>query len=230
MSNQAQRIETRVFRSAETRVRVTDEASRTIRGYGIVFNSDSAVLYERGKRFVEVIRPSAVEGVDFSTLKSMHNHSAMRLLGRIESGTMRTGVDNIGSWYEVDAPNSPTGEDVLESVRRGDTDGSSFQFTIAPGGETWSVKNGIAYREITKFESIFEMGPVSDPAYPGTADVGLSARSIELMLMVSICEDEKPEEDTPENEIPESDSMKMNEVKRALIEDQEIEAMQMAIL
>lgn len=181
MVSQAQKIETRVFRSSETRVRVSNDESRTIRGYGIVFNSDSAVLYERGKRFVEVIRPEAVRDVDFSELKCMHNHSSNRLLGRVESGTMRYGIDTTGVWYENNTPNSPTGEDVLESVRRGDTDGSSFQFVVAPGGETWSVKNGIAYREITKIESVFEMGPVSEPAYPGTAEAGLSARSLEML-------------------------------------------------
>ena len=37
------------------------------------------------------------------------------------------------------------------------------------------------------------MGPVSEPAYPGTAAAGLSARSMELLLMIKIEDKEAAE-------------------------------------
>lgn len=217
-------IETRVLRTPETRVRVINEENRTIGGYGIVFNSDSAVLYERGKKFREVIRPEAVQGVKTGRMLSMHNHKSDRLLGNTDAGTMRVITDEIGSFYETDLPNSPTGEDVLVSVRRGDTDGSSFQFVVAPDGEKWSMRDGMAYREITKFQEIHEMGPVSEPAYPGTA--GLSARSVSMLLVISVDSEEETEKEEPEEMEPETEQ---NSIQRAMQEDEELEILQMQV-
>lgn len=171
-------MERRISVSPETRARVTNEETRTIRGYGIVFNKESVDLRANGRVFREVIRPEAVRGVNLNNILSMHNHRSERLLGTTASGTMRTGVDSVGVWYEVDLPNAPTGHDVLESVRRGDTPGSSFQFDIRSDGDKWSMREGKAFREVTQFNGVYEMGPVSEPAYP---DTSISARSLEAL-------------------------------------------------
>lgn len=171
-------METRHVLYEETRAKVVNAESRTIRGYGIVFNKESVDLRAGGRVFREVIRPEAMNGIDMSRMLAMHNHDSNRLIGNVASGTMRTGIDATGVWYEVDLPNSPTGEDVLETVRRGDTQGSSFQFTIAPDGERWTMRSGKAFREVTKFGGVYEMGPVSEPAYP---DTSIGARSLEAM-------------------------------------------------
>jgi len=197
MSQNQNSMERRTYIGTETRARVTNEATRTIRGYGIVFNKESVDLRAGGRVFREVIRPEAVRNVDFSNLLSMHNHRSERLLGATASGTMRTGVDSTGVWYEVDLPNAPTGDDVLESVRRGDTPGSSFQFDIRSDGDKWSMREGKAFREVTQFNGVYEMGPVSEPAYP---DTSISARSMEaLEALETVPEDiEKPIEPNTE--------------------------------
>lgn len=196
-------MERRTYIAPETRARVTNEATRTIRGYGIVFNKESVDLRAGGRVFREVIRPEAVRNVDFSNLLSMHNHRSERLLGATASGTMRTGVDSTGVWYEVDLPNAPTGDDVLESVRRGDTPGSSFQFDIRGDGDKWSMREGKAFREVTQFNGVYEMGPVSEPAYP---DTSISARSMEaLEALENVPEDiEKPIEIIADNDADEA--------------------------
>jgi HK97 family phage prohead protease len=196
-------MEKRTYIGPETRARVTNEATRTIRGYGIVFNKESVDLRAGGRVFREVIRPEAVRNVDFSNLLSMHNHRSERLLGATASGTMRTGVDSTGVWYEVDLPNAPTGDDVLESVRRGDTPGSSFQFDIRSDGDKWSMREGKAFREVTQFNGVYEMGPVSEPAYP---DTSISARSMEaLEALETVPEDiEKPIEIIADNDADEA--------------------------
>jgi HK97 family phage prohead protease len=171
-------LETRHILHEETRAKVVNAESRTIRGYGIVFNKESVDLRAGGRVFREVIRPEAMQGIDMSRMLAMHNHDSNRLIGNAASGTMRTGVDATGVWYEVDLPDSPTGQDVFVSVQRGDTQGSSFQFTIAPDGERWSMRGGKAFREVTKFGGVYEMGPVSEPAYP---DTSIGARSLEAM-------------------------------------------------
>ena len=171
---QAPQIELRYVSGAE--VRLTAPDSRTIRGYGVVFNSESNELVAGGRRFTEIVRPESVRGIDFGALLSMHNHDRNRLLGNTRAGTMRIGTDAKGVWYETDVPASPTGDDVLESVKRGDTQDSSFQFSLAPQGDKWEMRDGRLYREILQFSGIYEMGPVSEGAYPDTT---VAKRSLE---------------------------------------------------
>ena len=185
-------METRFMVLPETQAVVVGEGSRTIRGYGIVFNRESEPLWAGGRTFREVILPEAVQGVDLRSMLSMHNHKSDRLLGNTRSGTMRVGVDSVGVWYETDLPDSPTGQDVLVSVSRRDTQGSSFQFDIKDGGDRWSIKNGMAFREVTKFNGVYEMGPVSEPAYPDTTIAKASLRSLEALTGIEGVQDKLP--------------------------------------
>ena len=208
MSQNQHSMERRTSVSPETRARVTNEDTRTIRGYGIVFNKESVDLRANGRVFREVIRPEAVRGISMENILSMHNHRSERLLGTTQSGTMRTGVDSVGVWYEVDLPNAPTGHDVLESVRRGDTPGSSFQFDIRSDGDKWSMKDGRAFREVVQFNGVYEMGPVSEPAYP---DTSISARSLEALEAL-----EAPEI------VPETEAAETEPVAVVFIDEEEV--------
>lgn len=169
MERQAQ--ENREFRYSahpDTEVRMVSPDGRTIRGYGVVFNRESRTLYAGGMPFKEVILPESVSGVPLERVLCMHNHRSERLLGATHSKTMRVGVDDIGVWYETDLPEGPTGEDVRYSVMRGDTNGSSFTFTIDDGGDDWERRDGQIFRTIKRFSGIYEMGPVSEAAYLDT--------------------------------------------------------------
>lgn len=164
-------------------VRMVNRETRTIRGYGVVFNRESQVMSTGGKKFVEKIHPEAAATIKGPML-SMHNHDDNRLLGNTRSGTMRVGVDTVGAWYEVDLPESPTGEDVSVSVARGDTDGSSFQFLVDPSKDTWTQRSdGLLEREIRGFIGVFEMGPVTNAAYLSTTvDLTVAKRSMSAAL------------------------------------------------
>lgn len=213
MSHNQSNTERRCFYHEETRAKVVNEENRTIRGYGIVFNKESVDLRAGGRVFREVIRPEAVRGVSFDNVLSMHNHRSERLLGNSRAGTLRTGVDSVGVWYEVDLPNSPTGQDVYESVKRGDTSGSSFQFDIRSDGDKWSMRDGKAFREVVKFNGVYEMGPVSEPAYP---DTSISARSLEVLI--SIKETEESEEMEGE-EMPDTEEAMKDKEKKSVGSD-----------
>ena len=160
--------ELRYCTEPEARVKVTNEGTRTIRGYGVVFNKKSHPLTMNGKRFIEVVSPEAVRNVDFSRNISLFNHNIDIPLATVESGTMRVGTDNVGVWYEADLPKSPNGDNVWEDVKRGVVRGSSFQFDTAEDGDTWEVRNGMLFRTVTQFAGIYEQGPVVNPAYPDT--------------------------------------------------------------
>lgn len=153
-----------------------------ITGYGIVFDKWSKPLVmelKTGQRvqFVEKISPEAVKGVDMANTVSMVNHSIT--LGKRSKGTMDIDVDNYGVKYSVKVPNTTIGNDAKEDIRNGNLEGSSFQFAIPRGGDSWDKSVTPFQRTINKFSLITEMGPVTYPAYPDTTAAMRSLEEVE---------------------------------------------------
>lgn len=152
---------------AITEIRVTDPASRKIGGYLARYNSPSLPLVgvRRGKQFefIETIAPGAFNGVELSDMRCMYNHK--HLLGRVSAGTMRTWVDENGLAFECDLAETNVGNDVLQSVSRGDLRECSFTFYVKK--DSWT-KGNPANRTILEIESALEGGPVDFAAYPDT--------------------------------------------------------------
>jgi HK97 family phage prohead protease len=61
-----------------------------------------------------------------------------------------------------------------ESIKRGDLDGMSFRFTVAPDGEEWSDDR--EQRTITRVSSLADICLATYPAYPA-ASVELRTRT-----------------------------------------------------
>jgi HK97 family phage prohead protease len=134
-------------------------ADKRLRGL-IAYNAPTQI-FERGKRFTEVIRPGAFRRVLASgrDVISTYNHDVNRLLGRTASGTLTLTDTPEGLRYEVALPESAA--DVRELLTRGDLRGSSFfAFPHRDGGEKWAG----SVRELTSLELV-ELGPVVNPAY-----------------------------------------------------------------
>lgn len=156
-----------------------DESERDwIVGYAARFGVRSLDLGD----FVERIDPGAFGLVSERRgrktpleTRALFNHNPDIVLGRYPS-TLRLFVDDIGLRYEVLPPSSR--QDVVESIKRGDVKGSSFAFTIARGGEDWTVEEGRSTRVVKKIDRLLDVGPVTYPAYPD-ADVGVARRSFE---------------------------------------------------
>ena len=73
--------------------------------------------------------------------------------------------------YEFEAPNTQAGNDLLEMIERGDLSQSSFGFTIADS--TWETKkvgedDYEEIRHINKIDVLFDVSPVTFPAYQDT--------------------------------------------------------------
>jgi len=142
--------------------------SRTIEGFGIVFNKESRDL----GGFKEVILPEAVEGiVEQSDILALLNHDISRgVLARSTKGkgTLSLTPDNKGVKYRFDAPNFDLGNELLENVRRGDIKSTSFSFSVS-GGQKWDkLEDGSYLRTITKFDEIFDISPCYREAYEDT--------------------------------------------------------------
>ena len=81
--------------------------------------------------------------------------------------------------YAFDAPNTALGDELLEGLRRGDINQSSFAFTVKD--DKWERnEDGTARRTILKFDRLYDVSPVYDPAYYGT-DVTLNKRGLEAL-------------------------------------------------
>lgn len=142
----------------------------TITGYGAVFNVETVI----GSYFREKIAPGAFSGSLGADVRSYFNHDSNNILGRTKSGTLRIAQDDTGLSYDVDLPDTQIARDLRVSMDRGDVDGSSFAFNVIR--ETWDDETGkLPLRTIHEAE-LFEVGPVTTPAYP---DAKVALRSLE---------------------------------------------------
>jgi HK97 family phage prohead protease len=135
---------------------------RMVSGYAAVFNQESEDL----GGFIEIIKPGAFSDVLENDVRALWNHDANYLLARTTSGTLKIAEDARGLYYEFDAPHTTYGNDLLELLRRGDVTQSSFGFAIKK--DEWVSRNGITYRYIHSVSRLFDVSPVTYPAYPAT--------------------------------------------------------------
>ncbi len=158
-----------------------EKESRKIVGYAAMFDKWSRNF---GTWFREKIQRGAFDDTDMTDVVALFNHDPDRILARVGK-TLKLDVDELGLRFEFEAPNTTTGNDLLESINRGDVTGCSFAFTIKEDewhdSETDEVEED---RIITKIGRLFDVGPVTFPAYPDTILAG-AKRTFE--------EKEKPE-------------------------------------
>lgn len=153
-------------RSAEFRA---EFAGEMVRGYAAVFDSYSEDL----GGFIEIIKPGAFDDVLNDDVRAFYNHSDSFLLGRVSSGTLRVWADEKGLGYEVKMPNTTYANDLIELMRRGDVNQSSFAFLV--GRDRWEKRNGKNVRIIEKVSRLIDVSPVVLPAYPA-ASSGIAQR------------------------------------------------------
>jgi len=157
------------FENAERRflgepIELREEGSRTITGYAAVFNKDS----EDMGGWVERIAPGAFDDVLSDPAMVLFNHDPNLVLAR--NGVNATlSVDEVGLKYSYEAPNTTLGNDVLELVRTKTIDKSSFAFTVKEQVRSAPENKGDkAIRTITKVARLYDVSPVTYPAYPDT--------------------------------------------------------------
>ncbi len=140
-----------------------------MRGHAAVFNSASELL---AGCFREIIKPGAfTEALKGSDVRALFNHNPDLILGRTSSGTLRVAEDETGLSIEIDPPDTTCGRDLQVSMNRGDIKEMSFAFMVAEEGDEWTRdpdESGNWTRTISKFERIYDVSPVTYPAYPET--------------------------------------------------------------
>lgn len=155
-------------------VRVVPSRIGRITGYAALFDSRSQDL----GGFIEIIRPGAFQKVLRSDVRALFNHDRNFILGRTTSGTLQLEEDERGLLYTIDLPDTAAAEQVHTAVKRGDVSGSSFAFSVEPEGQRWSETGGTQLRELLEIDRLFDVGPVTFPAYTETNVV--STRALEV--------------------------------------------------
>jgi uncharacterized protein len=160
------RMETRHFNGTINGLEIrADGDGRTFRGYAAVFNADSEPM----GGFTERIAPGAFRRSLTShgwDIKLLANHDAGRVLGSTRAKTLKLTEDDRGLYVEATLPDNTDGNNIAESIRRGDIDAMSFGFSITPGGDSWSADGAI--RTLTDVK-LYEVSIVAWPAYTSTA-------------------------------------------------------------
>jgi HK97 family phage prohead protease len=192
-------LETRTL-AEPVELRAADGEKPKVRGYAAVFNRESENLGDDQYQFREIIEPGAFDDVLNDDVRALLNHDPNFILARSKAGTgtLKIGTDERGLFYEFEPPDTQAGRDLVESIKRGDIDQSSFSFRVKKEGQKWEeTKEGdgpkMAKRTITKVARLFDVSPVTYPAYP---DATVAFRSLQEFQEEQ--EPEQPPEPTAE--------------------------------
>lgn len=189
-----------------------NEESRTIEGYGAVFESESEDM-----GFIEILHRGAIteDTIICSDVFATFNHDTDKILARSKygKGTLQLSIDENGLFYRFDAPNTQTGNEVLEYLNRGDLDSSSFAFAIDlndEGSVKWEKVGDKYYRHIYKIARLYDVSPVWNPAYSSTSAVHRNQASDYEKEIKALDEAEKRELEEKNQEImAKLDAMKL---------------------
>lgn len=150
-------------------------------GYASVFYraDDPGTEFRLWSDVFERIKPAAFDrAVKEDDARAFFNHDVSIVLGRKSAGTLRLSVDAVGLRYEVDPPDTAQAAAVVEAIRRGDVDGSSFGF-LPDVTTIREERRGGKLVTILERESVrlLDVSPVTYPAY-GSASAGLRAADL----------------------------------------------------
>lgn len=166
-------------------LRAQDGEKPTMEGYAGRFNMPADLGY-----FTEIIEPGFFDNVLDNDVRSLWNHDANYVLGRVSSGTLELKQDDTGL-YQVTYPPvveplaAQWAKDLMVSVKRKDVKEMSFAFMVKRrglgdevDGDEWIRRDGKTYRFLKKggCRELFDVSPVTYPAYSETS-VSASTRS-----------------------------------------------------
>tara|TARA_R100001244_G_scaffold132039_1_gene106661 strand:+ start:279 stop:887 length:609 start_codon:yes stop_codon:yes gene_type:complete len=180
-----QKKEIRVFNADyEVRLLEGENGDVQVSGYAALFDHES-----RDLGFFETIDTRAFEGRLDDNVILTFNHDGNLILDRNQGGTLKLSVDERGLKYDATLPDTTTGRDVAELMRRGLLYESSFAFTVED--DEWSQEDGKTKRTINKIGRLYDVSIVGVGAYANT-DVALrSMEEFEKNIEIEMKSNEK---------------------------------------
>ena len=175
--------EIRSFEIAELRVDQEDGKPR-IRGYAAVFDKWSEPIMGLFKEKISADAFSKAIAKD--DVRALFNHDPNYVLWRTKNGTLTLQEDKKGLYMEADPPDTQWARDLQISIGRGDITQMSFAFEVDE--DEWNTD--YTERNIKSFKRLYDVSPVTFPAYPQTSvkvrcamtEAGLDCKSLGEVL------------------------------------------------
>ena len=140
-----------------------DDAEKKVAGVGIVYDQ----WEELWPGYKERIIKGAVKRD--KVVKSFFNHEPSHVLSTTKSKpALELNDTDKGLEYVSPIPPTSYGKDLEINLARNNVEGSSFAFSVPSDGSKRWEEDGVYYREIKKL-TLYEIGPVTDPAYIKTS-------------------------------------------------------------
>lgn len=136
---------------------------KNIEGYAALYNSRTDLGY-----MFEEIAPGAFDDVLGDDVRCLFNHDPNQILARTVNGTLSLSVDATGLKYAYTTPNRSYAKDLQNAIESGDVSESSFGFRVKEA-EWLELEGGAMVRRITKVEMLYDVSPVTYPAYKDTS-------------------------------------------------------------
>lgn len=156
----------RRYYPTELKIERRKDGTAVVEGHAAVFNEMSENL----GGFREIIHEGAFDEVLADDVRALFNHDSNLILGRSPK-TLNLSVDARGLVFKYESPDTSYARDLLISLERGDVSQSSFGFRVANvEGAEWveDDETGALTRHIKKISRLFDVSPVTFPAYPQT--------------------------------------------------------------
>jgi HK97 family phage prohead protease len=146
----------------EGELRAIDGSIPKIEGYAAIFDSLSEEMFG----FREKIAKGAfADSIRKDDIRMLWNHDPNFVLGRTKARTLELSEDSKGLFYRGIPPNTQWARDLMESIKRGDVNQSSFGFIIQK--ESWDKNAKPCVRTLDEVQ-LFDVSPVTYPAYKNT--------------------------------------------------------------
>lgn len=176
-------IERRSFAVDGLGVETRENGQRRLIGHAAVFNA----LSEDLGGFREMIAPGAfADAIGKDDVRALFNHDPNFVLGRTRSQTLRLSEDERGLAIAIDLPDTQTIRDlVVAPIERGDVSQMSFAFAVRPNGQDWAKDDEGRVVRTLKRVRLFDVSPVTYPAYPQTDVAVRELRTWQEALAVS---------------------------------------------
>lgn len=186
--------------AAQFELRGDEQDGRTMVGYPIVFNRWTEINGWEGQ-FLERVHPGAVSKTlreNRDQVKVLFNHGMDPSIGEKPLGRATVmEADDTGVYVEVPLARTSYNEDIAELLRSGVLDGMSFRFSVVK--EDWNDTpersnlnpDGLPERTIRELR-LYELGPVTFPAYSATS-VGVRSRQAYELIQDRLQTVDEPE-------------------------------------
>ncbi len=156
--------------NTEFEIRQEGDEGPIIAGYAALFNDPA----DEQMGFIEKIAPGAFkDAIKNSDTRALINHDPGKILGRKSANTLQLLEDDKGLYYEIEPPETTYANDLIESMKRGDINQSSFGFVVAK--EEWDETGDVPVRTIIEVAELHDVSPVTFPWYENT-ESGLKSK------------------------------------------------------